>query len=77
MYKKTLIQRKLPRDWKFARITPLFKKESKRKPENYISVSLTSQTCKVMERMLKEHFVDHLEFNNLVSQHQHGSEKEI
>ena len=62
-------------EWKFAKITPIFKKGGKTKPENYRPVSLTSQPCKVMERIIREQITDHLETNNLLSVHQHGFRK--
>ena len=38
----------VPSEWKEANITPLFKKESRNKPENYKPVSLTSVVCKLL-----------------------------
>ena len=38
----------VPSEWKKANITPLFKKGSRIKPENYRPVSLTSVVCKLL-----------------------------
>ena len=39
-------------EWKEANITPLFKKGSRNKPENYIPVSLTSIVCKLIQTLI-------------------------
>ena len=44
--------------WKDAIITPLFKKGSRNKSENYRPVSLTSVICKLLQRLIKDHMVD-------------------
>ena len=36
---------KLPKDWKEAQVTPIFKKGDKSEPGNYRPVSLTSVLC--------------------------------
>ena len=72
LYRKSLETGSLPKEWKFARISAIFKKGSKRKPENYRPVSLTSQPCKVLERIVREQIIEHLNVNNILSGHQHG-----
>ena len=39
---------------------------------NYRSVSLTSETGKVMESIVRKHILQHLNGNQLISSHQHG-----
>ena len=41
----------VPSEWKEANITPLFKKVSRNKPENYRPVSLTSVVCKLLKTL--------------------------
>ena len=72
LFKKSLDTGELPREWKQAIITPIFKKGSKTKPGNYRPVSLTSQCCKIFERILRKYIVAHLEDNHCISTHQHG-----
>jgi hypothetical protein len=43
----------IPDIWKSAFITPVFKKGSPLKPENYRPISLTCNICKVMECIIK------------------------
>ena len=45
----------IPSEWKEANITPLFKKGSRKKPENYRPVSLTSVVCKLLEILIRDH----------------------
>lgn len=72
LFEKSLQEGKLPKEWKSAVITPIFKKGSKKKAGNYRPVSLTSQTCKVLERIILKHIMGHLGRHNLISRHQHG-----
>ena len=44
----------LPREWKQAFISPIFKKGSKSNAENYRPISLTSILCKIMESFIRE-----------------------
>ena len=39
----------LPKDWRSANISSIFKKGDKHLPENYRPVSFTSVTCKILE----------------------------
>lgn len=65
----------IPQDWRDANITPLFKKGSRTSASNYRPVSLTSQVVKVMERIIQDKVVIHLEQNDIISCHQHGFQK--
>ena len=63
---------KIPNDWRLANVTPIFKKGTKKDPGNYRPVSLTSQVCKVLEKIIKEDIVNFLEKNNRLLRSQHG-----
>jgi len=65
----------IPQDWKDANVSPLFKKGSKNKPENYRPVSLTSIVGKMLESIVKDHIVSHLHRFNLIKSSQHGFTK--
>ena len=43
-------------EWKEANITPLLKKGSRNKPDNYRPVSLTSVVCKLLETLIRDHW---------------------
>ena len=62
----------VPKCWKEANVTPLFKKGNKHAAENYRPVSLTSTVCKLMETIIKKKVMAYMEGNNLFSVHQHG-----
>ncbi len=62
----------IPQDWRDAHITPLFKKGSRMSPNNYRPVSLTSQICKLMERLTLDIMWKHINKEKLISCQQHG-----
>ena len=62
----------VPSDWRNANVTPIFKKGNKGSAENYRPVSLTSIPCKLMESLIKDEMVLHLEKFNLIHSSQHG-----
>ena len=62
-----------PTQRKSANVSPIYKKGSKNKAENYRPISLTSIICKIMESFIKERLVAHLTSNNLLSSKQFGS----
>ena len=75
IFDDSLRQGKLPECWKWANIVPLYKKGSKQDPLNYRPVSLTSVVCKILERIIRKQWVDHLERKELISQKQFGFRK--
>ena len=62
----------VPQDWRDAGVTPLFKKGKKCDPKNYRPISLTSLVGKIMESILKDCIVNHLEKFSLIRNSQHG-----
>ena len=70
---KTLTEGTLPKEWKMAHVTPIYKnKGAKNLAINYRPVSLTSVVCKLMERILRSHIMKHLVDLNLLSTKQYG-----
>lgn len=72
LFQRTLSAGKIPRDWKDARITPIFKKGNKTSARNYRPVSLTSVVCKTPEKLVRKHIIIHLQQNELLSNDQYG-----
>ena len=66
VYTRCLAEGTVPPDWKLANVTPIFKKGSKGSPGNYRPVSLTCVLCKVMESILRDGIVQHLEKYDLL-----------
>ena len=54
VFHKSLNTGCVPRDWRCANVTPLFKKGSRHEASNYGHVSLTSQLCKVVESVFRD-----------------------
>jgi len=75
IFRKSLDTGCVPGDWRTANITPLFKKVKGCQVENYHPVSLTSQICKVVESLLRDELVYHLEKHNLINNSQYGFRK--
>ena len=60
----------IPKVWKSANVSALFKNSSKTEPLNYKPVSLTCVICKVYEQIVRSSMIDFLE--GKLSIHQHG-----
>ena len=65
----------IPQEWKDAVVTPLFKKGNKSNVKNYRPVSLTSIVGKILESIMKDHIVEHLDKFHLIRSSQHGFTK--
>ncbi|CAM5145241.1 unnamed protein product [Eretmochelys imbricata] len=59
-------------DWKIANVTPIFKKDSRGDPGNYRPVSLMSVPGKLVETIVKNKIVRHIEEHKLLRKSQHG-----
>jgi len=67
-----LDNRTVPQDWKEANVTAIHKKGDKKNPGNYRPVSLTSVSCKIMEKIIRKKIMKHLTDNNILSNRQYG-----
>lgn len=72
IFSRTLTEGCMPADWKTAQVIPIYKKGPKGDPGNYRPVSLTSIPCKLLESIIKDKLMHHLNANNLINQTQHG-----
>lgn len=72
IFKKSLDSGKLPSDFKNANVSPIFKKGNRNSPENFRPVSITSIPCKILESIIRDNMVQHLDINKLVAKEQHG-----
>ena len=62
----------VPECWKYACVTPIFKKGCTSDVNNYRPISLTSTCCRVMERIINLKLLDYLLLNKLITPQQHG-----
>jgi hypothetical protein len=72
IYRQSLDSGDVLQDWKKARVVPIFKKGTKSDPGNYRPVSLTSVPCKILESLIKDEIMNHLEAEKLIKDSQHG-----
>lgn len=72
IFKESLMKHEVPTDWKVANISAIHKKGSMIEVNNYRPVSLTSQVCRVMEKIIRSKIIEHLKKNNLIHSSQHG-----
>ena len=72
-FRKSLETTVVPKQWKEANVTAIYKEKGHRwDPSNYRPVNLTSQVCKIFERIIRDSMVKHLETNKLTDYSQHG-----
>ncbi len=73
IFKKSLEEGKIPKVWKKARISAIYKNKGNRKVAgNYRPVSLTSMMCKILEKIIREDIINHFTRNGLFSKKQYG-----
>jgi len=62
----------IPNDWKSARVTPIYKADSKVDPSNYRHISVLSVIGKLFEKAIFNQVYTYLNENNLLSKYQSG-----
>ena len=72
IFKRSLKTGEVPEGWKMANVCPIFKKGAKDNPKNYRPISITSQICRVLEKIIKNEIMMHLTRNEIIKPTQHG-----
>ena len=67
----------LPPAWLISTVVPLFKKGERNQASNYRPISITSSCCKVMESIIHDSISSYLLSNNLISDSQRFSKKNV
>lgn len=60
LFRSCVKYEKVPEIWKYAIVIPLFKKGCRSDASNYRPVSLTCVLCKVYEKFLRKHILQHV-----------------
>ncbi|XP_071944696.1 uncharacterized protein [Antedon mediterranea] len=72
LFKKSTEEGKLPKIWKRADVSPIFKKGSKSQASNYRPISLTCIICKIFEHIIRNNILRHVKNNAILTTEQHG-----
>ena len=78
LFNQIIKSNKLPNSWKKANISAVYKKSGPRsEAKNYRPISLTSVICKIFESIIRDHLMNYLNKNNLLSKDQFGFRKNM
>lgn len=73
LFRKSLETAEIPESWKLAHVVPIYKnKGAKKEPVNYRPISLTSVLSKLLERIITEFIVKHVDTHGLLTDDQYG-----
>lgn len=77
IFQRSLDSGKVPTEWKYAKVIPVFKAEDRELVTNYRPISLLCTAGKVLEHVLFTHICHFLESSNLLHPRQHGFRKAL
>ena len=68
----SILQKKFPSSWKFSKVIPLHKKDSKLESKNYRPVAILSPLSKILEKIVYEQIYDYFSSNKIFNSNLHG-----
>ena len=71
IFRKSFDEGKLPSDWRTAVVSPIWK-NCRNLASNYRPISLTSVVCKVLEAIIRDEIVNHVNQKKIFTKNQHG-----
>ena len=72
IFKSSVSCAKIPKQWKFARVSAIYRKGNRKLASNYRPVSITSIICRLLETIIRDNVVKFLMSNDLLSAYQFG-----
>ena len=76
IFNYSIIHGKYPKQWKISNWTPLHKKDSIYKRENYRPISLCNNLGKILDKIIFQSLYSFLEKNNLLNKYNYGFKKQ-
>ena len=73
LFNQSIQTSQLPRHWRRANISPIYKKDDKHIAANYRHVSLTCIYSKILERCIVNHFMAHLDRHDILLDLEQGN----
>ena len=70
IFEISLCEKKLPIEWKYANITPIYKKKVQGQMLVITDRSVLHVLCKIMESIIQDYIMSHFHNNNFFSQKQ-------
>ena len=67
-----IMQSKFPSSWKYSKVIPLHKKESKLEKKNYRPVTILSPLSKIFERIIYDQMYNYFSRNRILNKNLHG-----
>ena len=75
LFQQSVDTGEIPKEWSLANICPLYKKGDRSLACNYLPVSLTCVSCKLLEHIVCSNIMAHLDEHKLLSDRQHAFRK--
>ena len=72
IFRKSILEKKIPSALRLENICPIFKKGSRTEKANYRPISLTNIVCKILEAIIRDELMTFFMINNLIATEENG-----